>query len=91
MPHLKSAYKNIRKSRRKAALNLKFKKNLRKALKVRSTAKNLPAITKAIDKAARRKIISRSRAARLKSRLSKNVWAKGPSLPAGRRGASGGK
>lgn len=73
MPHLKSAYKNIRKSRRKAALNLKLKKSLRKVLKGPATAKNLPTVTKAIDKAARRKIISRSKAARLKSRLSKKV------------------
>jgi len=73
MPHLKSAYKNIRKSRRKAALNLKLKKNLRQSLKSSPTIKNLPATTKSIDKAARRKIISRGRAARLKSRLSKRA------------------
>jgi len=73
MPHLKSAYKNIRKSRRKAALNLKFKTGLQKVLKGSITAKTLPTATKAIDKAAKRGIISKGRAARLKSGLSKKV------------------
>jgi ribosomal protein S20 len=73
MPHLKSAYKNLRKSRRKAAINLKAKNNLKKAFKGPLTLKTLPAVTKAIDKAAKRGIISEGRAARLKSRLSKGA------------------
>jgi ribosomal protein S20 len=73
MPHLKSAYKNLRKSRRKAAINLKAKGNLKKALKGPLTLKTWPTVTKAIDKAAKRGVISENKAGRLKSNLSKKI------------------
>jgi len=73
MPHLKSAAKSLRKSRRRAAANLKIKMALSKLLKGPITAKTLPTLIKSIDKAAKRKILTKARAARLKSRLSKKV------------------
>ena len=73
MPHMKSAYKNLRKSRRKTVINLKAKNNLKKALKGPLTLKTSAAVTKAIDKAAKRGIISDNKAARLKSNLSKKI------------------
>uniref|UniRef100_A0A831Z152 Small ribosomal subunit protein bS20 n=1 Tax=candidate division WWE3 bacterium TaxID=2053526 RepID=A0A831Z152_UNCKA len=73
MPHLKSAVKNLRKSRRKTALNLKLKAELHKVLRGPITARTLPIATKAIDKAAKRGVISKGKAARLKSGLSKKV------------------
>ncbi|OGC59530.1 hypothetical protein A2890_00965 [candidate division WWE3 bacterium RIFCSPLOWO2_01_FULL_53_14] len=73
MPHLKSAAKNLRKSRRKAALNAKIEETLKKTLKGPVTLKTLPIIMKVVDKAAKRKILSKNKAARLKSGLSKRI------------------
>ncbi len=73
MSHLKSAAKNLRKSRRRAQANLKIKAALKKLQRGPVTARTLPILTKSIDKAAKRKILTKARAARLKSRLSKKI------------------
>lgn len=73
MTHLKSAAKNLRKSRRIALANLKIKTALGKLQRGPITARTLPTITKSIDKAVKRKILTKARAARLKSRLSKKI------------------
>jgi len=73
MPHLKSAFKNLRKSRRRAAENRLIKGELNKLLKGPVTVKTLPNLYRAIDKAARRKIFAKNKAARLKGKLAKKV------------------
>ena len=71
MPHLKSAYKNLRKSRKIAQVNREVKESLKKLLKKPVTAASLPALYKAIDKAAKRGVIKPNTASRQKSRLAK--------------------
>ena len=73
MPHLKSAYKNLRKSRKIAQVNREVKESLKKLLKKPVTAASLPALYKAIDKAAKRRIFSANKAARLKSSFFKKL------------------
>ncbi|MEX1061575.1 MAG: 30S ribosomal protein S20 [Patescibacteria group bacterium] len=73
MPHLKSAYKNLRKSRRIAEVNRKVKENLKKLLKKPVTTTTLPALYKAIDKAAKRRIFPANKAAHLKSALARKI------------------
>jgi len=73
MPHLKSAFKNLRKSRQRAAQNRKVKENLKRLLKGPATKKTLPTLYKEIDKAVRRKILPPNKAARMKSSLAKRV------------------
>lgn len=73
MPHLKSAFKNLRKSRKRAAQNREIKGKLKRLLKGPTTKKTLPTLYKEIDKAVRRKILPPNRAARMKSRLAKRV------------------
>ncbi|MDP3741110.1 MAG: 30S ribosomal protein S20 [bacterium] len=81
MPNTKSAIKAHRSSVRKRAYNLltisKYKdavKAVRKALlekKKEESIKLLPAAFKQLDKAAKKRVIHRNKAARLKSRLAK--------------------
>lgn len=83
MPITKSAQKAMRVSRRKRAVNLvtieKYKtavRAARKAIAAKKTddiAKALSLASKQLDKAAKKHIIHKNKAARLKSRLSKAV------------------
>ncbi|KKW06050.1 MAG: 30S ribosomal protein S20 [candidate division CPR1 bacterium GW2011_GWC1_49_13] len=82
MPHLKSAYKNLRKSRKIAQVNREVKESLKKLLKKPVTAASLPALYKAIDKAAKRRIFSANKAARLKSSLAKKIGKTKPATKA---------
>lgn len=78
MPLLKNAKKALRVSKRKAAINTKIKSKARTMMKkVRKTsaAEDLPAAYSAIDKAVKRNLFHRNKAARLKSQLSKVVAA----------------
>ncbi len=83
MANTKSAKKAIRVSERKKAMNSKSKtgykeaqKKLAKAIsskeKKQSTLELLSKAYKAIDKAAKRNVIHKKKAARLKSRLAKS-------------------
>ena len=83
MPITKSAKKALRQSKRRAERNL-IKRNAYKAAvkKVRAFAINgktkeateaLPVAYKALDKAAKTNVISKNKAARLKSRLAKAI------------------
>ena len=79
MPRHKSAKKALRKSERLREHNKAIKNRLKTAFKVALTetdaAKKTEQIKKAfslIDKAAKRKLIPKNRAARLKSRLSRS-------------------
>ena len=73
MPHLKSAAKHLRHSRKKAAENKKIKKRLKETIKNAGGPKDLPALSKAIDKAVKRGLIHKNRAARMKSSLAQKL------------------
>ncbi|HEB13931.1 MAG TPA: 30S ribosomal protein S20 [candidate division WWE3 bacterium] len=73
MPHLKSAFKNLRKSKKRAEQNKEAKERVKKLLKGPVTEKTLPKIYKAIDKAAKRNIYPKNKAARLKSKLARQL------------------
>lgn len=75
MPHLKSAAKHLRQSRKRAAENKKIKEGIKKLIKGVKSKKDLPAIYKAIDKAAKRGILHPNKAARMKSALAKRLEA----------------
>lgn len=82
MPITKSAKKALRQNIRRHERNLKNKKALKTAVKNYKKAagtskeeaiKLLPKVYKALDKAAKRKLIKKGKASRLKSRLSKQI------------------
>lgn len=73
MPHLKSAYKNLRKNQKRRAENRQVAEKLEKLTRGPITAKTLPTLFKAVDKAAKRGIFSKGRAARVKSSISRKV------------------
>lgn len=70
MPIIKSAIKKLRQDKKRTLLNKKYEKAYKGALK---KAKNLKEIYSKIDKAAKKRVISKKRAARLKSLASKLV------------------
>ena len=70
MPITKSAKKSLRVSINKRADNKKQEDDLKKTLK-KVSASNVNEVISKIDKAAKTHIISKNKAARLKSRLSK--------------------
>lgn len=75
MPIIRSAIKKVRKDKVRTARNKKRELALKKAIKkVRLTksAKDLRVVYSALDKAAKVGLIHKNKAARLKSRLSKN-------------------
>lgn len=80
MPITTSAKKALRQNIRRRERNLKKKKKLKEVIKEYKKAsdasqgeavKILPKVYKALDKAAKTKLIKKNKAARLKSRLSK--------------------
>ncbi|OGC54700.1 hypothetical protein A2797_02340 [candidate division WWE3 bacterium RIFCSPHIGHO2_01_FULL_48_15] len=73
MPHLKSANKNLRKNQKREAENRRISERLEKLIRGPATAKTLPTIFKAVDKASKRGIFSKGRAARIKSSISRKV------------------
>lgn len=74
MPVTKSAKRALRKSLRKKARNLKTREGYKKVVKnVRKTGKGLSSAFSALDRAAKRGVIHKRKAARLKSRLAKLV------------------
>ncbi|MDP2629115.1 MAG: 30S ribosomal protein S20 [Candidatus Harrisonbacteria bacterium] len=84
MPNLKAAKKDLRQSGRRAARNLRARKDLKVSIKqFRSVAASdtkkaqdmLPDVFKKLDKAAKTNLIASNKAARLKSRLSKKLTA----------------
>lgn len=83
MPQTLSAKKALRQSRRKAIITTKtkvaYKKALREAQKKKSKASVAKAFS-ALDQAAKKQVIHKKRASRLKSRLSKLVKEKTPKV-----------
>ncbi|EKD64522.1 MAG: hypothetical protein ACD_50C00352G0002 [uncultured bacterium] len=74
MPVIKSAKKKLRQDRKRTALNKKFEDLFRKLIKQaekNSTEANIRKAVVAIDKAAKKDIIHKNKASRLKSNLSK--------------------
>jgi len=75
MPKIASAKKNLRKNQRRAKSNLAVKEKLKQELQ-KSDTLTLPELYKIIDKAAKKRVISKGRANRLKSKVQKNVGKK---------------
>lgn len=74
MPVIKSAKKKLRKDRKLEKLNNAFRKELSNALKTAKktkTSEKVRAAVKLVDKAVKKRIIHKNKAARLKSSLSK--------------------
>lgn len=86
MPITTSAKKALRQNKTRHARNLVKKENYKKAVvkfrklavakSMDEAAKLLPMVFKALDKAAKTKVIEKNKASRLKSRLSKMLAAK---------------
>jgi len=76
MPVTKSAIKKLRKDRKRTARNALFKKQVKQAVKNAKRQKTVDLVKEAIsliDKAAKKNIFHKNKAARLKSKLSRLV------------------
>ncbi len=76
MPNLPSAKKALRSSKRKAKANQRIKSRVKtafKKLQAESTDENLRLAQSAVDKAVKKNIFHKNKAARLKSRMAKIV------------------
>ncbi len=74
MPVTKSATKKLRVDRRRTIFNLRLKRRYKKAIKVFMETKTIETLKRAyalIDRAVKRHIIHRNKAARLKSQVAK--------------------
>lgn len=74
MPVTSSAKRALRKDRRRTIINKRLKKRIRQALKEarkKPTAKTCALATSILDRATKKKVIHKNKAARLKSRLAK--------------------
>lgn len=79
MPVTKSALKALRKDKRKNIINKPLKTNYRVALinaRKKPTPKNIEKAFSALDKAAKKGVIHKNKASRLKSKLSKSLKTK---------------
>jgi small subunit ribosomal protein S20 len=80
MPIIKSAKKRVKVAKKAAIRNHKTKRSLKAALKLLSTngsAKTLRDAQSSIDTAAKKNVIHKNKAARLKSRAAKKAKASG--------------
>lgn len=80
MPIIKSAKKKLRQDLKKSVRNAFVRQNLKKSLRLfkkNPKEKDFNKIQKLIDKAAKKNIIHKNKAARLKSRLTKLLLKKG--------------
>lgn len=75
MPILKASKKGQRQNVARRAHNLVLRKNLKNTLKTASE-KNMSEVFSVVDKAAKRHLIHKNKAARIKSRLSKKFGGK---------------
>ena len=76
MPNIKSAIKKVRKDKRRAAVNLRLRKRYKQAVKGtrrEPNAENLKIAQRELDRAAKKGVIKKGKAARLKSRLSRTA------------------
>lgn len=78
MPNIKSAVKKVRKDKRRTAVNLRWRRRVKAAVKAardNPSPDSLIRAQKELDKAAQKGIVKKKKSARLKSRLSKAVHA----------------
>jgi small subunit ribosomal protein S20 len=76
MPITSSARKALRRDKRREKQNLRVKKSFRSAIKAfekKPTKKNLETAYSEIDKAAKKNVIHKNKASRLKSKLTKRL------------------
>lgn len=74
MPIIKSAIKKVKQDKKRAALNSALSNKLKRALKkTKKGTFNISEVFSVIDKAAKKGIIHKNKAARLKSEVSKRV------------------
>lgn len=76
MPVTKQAKKKLRKDRKREKANLKIKSEYKKVVKKTKkspTTKSLSQASKSLDKAAKKGLIHKNKAARLKSRLARST------------------
>ena len=83
MPNLKTSIKDLRQNKRKKTYNDRLRNRVKKSVKKQSTLlkdvkkedaqKNLKHVFKVLDKAAKKNVIKKGKANRLKSRLTKNL------------------
>ena len=74
MPILKSAIKKLKQDKKRTKVNKVYRENLRQAVKQARKEKTVKAVRltySALDLAAKKKVIHKNKAARLKSRLMK--------------------
>jgi ribosomal protein S20 len=80
MPIIKSAKKRVRVAKKASIRNSKTKRNLRSALKTFSkspSSKSHSSVQSEVDKAAKKGVIHKNKAARLKRRAAKSAKASG--------------
>src|SRR5690348_15391923 len=80
MPIIKSAKKRVRTARKAAVRNSKTKRSLKSALKLFAkspSSKSHSSVQSQVDKAAKKGVIHKNKAARLKSRAAKKAKAAG--------------
>lgn len=85
MPRTVSAKKALRKDRRRKAVNLVERKKFKEEIKTarqNPTAKSLAEAFRSLDRAAKKKVIHKGKANRLKSRLSKLIKSRTPAAVA---------
>lgn len=83
MPVIKQAIKKVRQDRRKTVFNARVKRTFKDAVaafRKNPSAKALPGLFSALDRAAKTNVIHANKASRLKSRLSKLVVHSKPSI-----------
>jgi len=76
MPIIKSAKKALRSSQRKKKVNDQYREKLRRLVKQfrkKPAKKDLPAVFSILDRAAKKHIIHKNKAGRLKSRLTQLI------------------
>ena len=79
MPIIKSAIKKVRVDKRRTAINLVVKRQMKQSVDLarkKPTQKNLAAAASALAKAAKKKVIHRNKAARLLGRLARRATKK---------------
>jgi len=76
VPNIRSAIKKVRKDKKRTARQRRWRESYKEAVKRtrrEPAAENLRLAQKELDKAAKRGVIKKGKAARLKSRLAKNL------------------
>ncbi len=79
MPIIKSAKKKLRVDKRRTKVNRVYRNKLKEALKEvgeKKTKKSLQVAYRVIDRAAKKRVIHKNKAARIKSRLVKQIKSK---------------